>query len=184
MAPQRFDQLIALARDGNEDAWSEIWAELSPPVLGYLRGSRAPDPEDALAETFLQVARDVARFEGDWDRFRSWVFTIAHHRLIDARRRDQRRPVELVAEPPEPTGPPASDAAQEALERIGNEETQRLLAALSPDQRAVVLLRIIGDLSLQQVAEALGKRVGAVKQLQRRGLATIKRELAQRQVTR
>ena len=71
---------------GDEAAWSEIWAELAPAVLGYLRGSNAPDPEDVLGETFLQVARDVNRFEGDWVAFRSWVFTVAHHRLIDARR--------------------------------------------------------------------------------------------------
>lgn len=190
MAPDRFDHLISRAREGDEAAWAEIWGELSPAVLGFLRGSRAPDPEDVLGETFLHVARDVGGFEGGWDRFRGWVFTIAHHRLIDARRRSARRPVELVAETPEPPGPPAEDAAQEALARIGDERVERLLEHLSPDQRTVVLLRIVADLSLEQVAEAMGKRVGAVKQLQRRGLAAIKRELAEteadteKQVTR
>lgn len=180
MAPDRFDALIESARAGDEAAWGEIWAELAPAVLGYLRASRVPDPEDVLGETFLGVARDVAGFEGDWDRFRGWVFTIAHHRLIDARRRSARRPVQLVAEPPEPQGQAGDDAAEQALSRIGAEELQRVLETLTPDQRAVVLLRVIGDLSLEQVAEALGKRVGAVKQLQRRGLAAVKREMTER----
>ena len=53
----------------------------------------------------------------------------------------------------------------------------RVLAALSPEQRSVLLLRVIGDMSIEDVAKAVGKRTGAVKALQRRGLAAIKREL-------
>ena len=183
MAPDRFDALLECARAGDQAAWAEVWAELSPAVLGYLRGSRAPDPEDVLSEAFLQVARDVQSFEGDWGRFRAWVFTIAHHRLIDARRHTARRPVDLVAEPPEPPGASVDDAAQQALDRIGDQRIQEILEAISPDQRAVLLLRIVADLSLEQVAQALDKRTGAIKQLQRRGLAAVKRELAKRQVT-
>ena len=54
---------------------------------------------------------------------------------------------------------------------------------LSADQRAVLLLRVIGDLSLEQVAEALGKRTGAVKQLQRRGLIAVRKTFTQKGVT-
>lgn len=183
MAPERFDGLLAAAREGDEGAWSEIWGELSPAVLGYLRGSNVPDPEDTLSEAFLQAARDLHKFDGDWQGFRGWVFTIAHHRLIDARRHSARRPVDLVAEPPEPQRAPVSDAADEAMERIGAEQVHRVLETLSPDQRAVLLLRIVGDLSLEQAAEALGKRTGAVKQLQRRGLQAVKRLLEREGVT-
>ena len=183
MSPDRFSGLIAAAREGDEAAWTEIWGELSPAVLGYLRGSNAPDPEDVLGETFLQVARDIAEFEGSWDSFRSWAFTVAHHRLIDARRRSARRPMDLVAEAPEPSGPPSDDAADEAMAEIGREQVLELLGALSADQRDVLLLRILGDLSLEQVAEALGKRTGAVKQLQRRGLIAVRKALTQKGVT-
>ena len=183
MAPDRFSALLGAAREGDEAAWAEIYGELAPAVLGYLRGNGAPDPEDVLAESFLQVARDLDRFEGEWSRFRGWVFTIAHHRLIDARRHSARRPVELMAEPPEPELPADEGAADAALARIGAGEVRRVLATLSEDQRAVLLLRIIGDLSLAEVAEALGKRTGAIKQLQRRGLAAVRRELAKKGVT-
>lgn len=183
MAPDRFTVLLDAAQAGDEGAWSEIYADLAPAVLGYLRGSNAPDPEDTLGEAFLQVSRDVGRFEGDYGRFRAWVFTIAHHRLIDARRRSARRPVELMAEPPEPATAPLDEAAEQALARISAERVREVLAKLSEDQRAVVLLRIIGDLSLEQVAEALGKRTGAIKQLQRRGLLAVRRELERQGVT-
>jgi RNA polymerase sigma-70 factor (ECF subfamily) len=184
MAPEQFRGLVDAAKKGDEGAWSEIYAELAPAVLGYLRGSRAGEPEDVCGETFLQVARDLERFDGDWAAFRGWVFTVAHHRMLDASRHSSRRPADPVAEPPEPRGAPAADAADEALARIGNERVREVLGALSTDQRAVLLLRIVGDLTLEQTAKAVGKRTGAVKQLQRRGLAAVKRELERQGVTR
>jgi RNA polymerase sigma factor (sigma-70 family) len=182
MTPERFTPLLEAAREGNEAAWQEIYDDLAPMVLGYLRANGAPDPENVLGEVFLQVARDIPRFEGEEPGFRSWVFTIAHHRLIDARRHAARRPVELSPEPPEPPGR-ADDAADEALAKIGTQEVQRVLGLLSDDQRAVLLLRVIGDLSIDDVAKALGKRPGAVKALQRRGLAAVKRELTRKGVS-
>jgi RNA polymerase sigma-70 factor, ECF subfamily len=151
-------------------------------VLGYLRSNGAPDADDTLGEVFLQVARDVRRFEGDERRFRAWVFTIAHHRLIDSRRYSARRPVDLVAEPPEPARG-AADAAEEALARIGVDEVRRILGGLTEEQRAVLMLRVIGDLTVEEVAKAIGKRPGAVKALQRRGLASVRRELTRKGVT-
>jgi RNA polymerase sigma factor (sigma-70 family) len=182
MPPERFTSLLEAAREGSEAAWQDLYSGLAPVVLGYLRANSAPDPEDVLSEVFLQVARDISKFEGEERGFRSWVFTIAHHRLIDARRHTARRPVDFSAEPPEPGGR-ADDAAEEALARIGVEEVHRVLSALSDDQRAVLLLRVIGDLSIEDVAKAVGKHPGAVKALQRRGLAAVKRELTRKGVT-
>jgi RNA polymerase sigma-70 factor (ECF subfamily) len=183
VSEERFTNLLTAARAGDEPAWKEIFGGLAPLVLGYLRANGAPDPEDTLGETFLQVARDISRFDGDESGFRAWVFTIAHHRLIDARRYSARRPVELSAEPPEPRKR-ADDAAEEALERIGLGRVREILAAISDDQRAVLLLRFVGDMSIDDVAKALDKRPGAVKALQRRGLAAAKRQLARKGVSR
>jgi RNA polymerase sigma-70 factor, ECF subfamily len=183
MPAERFSALLEAARTGSEEAWTSLYRSLAPAVLGYVRANHGPDPEDTMSEVFLQVARDLPGFEGDEPKFRAWVFTIAHHRLIDARRHSARRPVEPVAELPEPDYTVVSDAAEQALERIGAEEVQRVLEALSPDQRAVLLLRIVGDLTIADVADVLGKRQGAIKQLQRRGLAAVKRELTKKGVT-
>ena len=182
MSAERFTSLLESAREGSEAAWQELYQGLAPVVFGYLRANGAPDPEDVLSEVFLQVARDIATFDGEERGFRSWVFTIAHHRLIDARRHSLRRPVELAAEPPEPVDR-ADDAAEEALARIGIEEVHRVLEAISEEQRAVLLLRVVGDLSIEDVAKVVGKRPGAVKALQRRGLAAVKRELTRQGVT-
>ena len=183
MVEPPFEKTIGQCRAGDEDAWSRIFAGLAPLLLGYLRANGAGEPEDVLSETFLQVARDLGRFEGDERGFRAWVFSIAHHRLIDAQRSAARRPVDPVAEPPEPHGAEvAGDAATEAMATIGAEEIREVLAVLSADQRAVLTLRILGDLTVAQVADAIGKRPGAVKALQRRGLAAVQRELERRGV--
>jgi RNA polymerase sigma factor (sigma-70 family) len=182
MSAERFTTLLDAARQGSEAAWQELYGGLAPVVLGYLRANNAPDAEDVLSEVFLQVARDITTFDGEERGFRSWVFTIAHHRLIDARRHSARRPLDLAAEPPEPSER-ADDAAEEALARIGIEEVHRVLAAISDEQRTVLLLRVLADMSIDDVARTIDKRPGAVKALQRRGLAAVKRELARKGVT-
>jgi RNA polymerase sigma-70 factor (ECF subfamily) len=68
---------------------------------------------------------------------------------------------------------------EEAIVHISTSDIEALFAKLTEDQRDVLALRIIGDLTVEQTAAALGKGVGAVKALQRRALASIKRAMAQ-----
>ena len=152
------------------DSAAEAYRSLAPAVLGYLRAQRAPEPEDILGEVFLQVARDLHRFRGDDDALRRWVFSIAHNRLLDARRRDGRRP-QLVdrAVPAVPT-PPLPDPLDPDLVAA--------LAQLTADQREVVVLRFVADLPLADVAKITSRRVGAVKAMQRRALEALERALA------
>ncbi|HUS61021.1 MAG TPA: sigma-70 family RNA polymerase sigma factor [Acidimicrobiales bacterium] len=141
---------------------TEVYRSLAPAVLGYLRAERAPEPEDLLGEVFLQVSRDLGRFDGDASALRSWVFKIAHHRLIDARRRAARRPVVASSEMPDRAGTAVADPVDPALVAA--------LARLTDEQREVVALRFVADLSLEAVAELTGRSVGAVKAMQRRAL--------------
>lgn len=175
---QRFTQTLAAARQGDEAAWGRVYHELAPSVLGYLRFRGVPEFEDVAGEVFLQVVRDLDRFEGDHRQFRSWVLSIARHRLLDEHRRRGRRPVEPVTEETLVAAGPTGDVEAEALDRLGSAEVLRLIGALSPDQQDVLVLRLVGDLTVEEVAAAIGKRPGAVKALQRRGLQAIGRTLA------
>ncbi|MDP9006578.1 MAG: sigma-70 family RNA polymerase sigma factor [Actinomycetota bacterium] len=144
-------------------------------MAGYLRGQGADDPEGLANDVFLRVFTNLRSFTGDEERFRSWVFAVAHNLLVDERRRQSRRPV-LAGEPLMEAESPSSTES-DALARLGAERVKSLLVELSPDQRDVLLLRIVADLTVEQVAEALGKAPGAVKQLQRRGLAALRRRV-------
>ncbi len=173
-------EVIAGARRGEDWALERIYIQLAPSVLGYLRGQGVRDPEDAASEVFVGLVRGLGRFDGDEDDLRTWVFSIAHRRAVDDRRRRARRPEEAT----EPAGleerlvsVSAGDVEAEAMERLGTGWAVRALSALAPDQRAVILLRVLADLSVDQVAAVLGKSRGAVKSLQRRGLAAIARAL-------
>ena len=170
-----FPQVLAAAQVDSPWAYQRLFEWLGPPVAGYLRGQGADDPEGLANDVFLRVFTNVASFTGDEERFRSWVFAVAHNLLVDERRRQSRRPV--VAREPLMEAEAPSSTETDALARLGAERVKSLLVELSPDQRDVLLLRIVADLTVEQVAEALGKAPGAVKQLQRRGLAALRRRL-------
>lgn len=172
-----FPEVLAAARADAPWAYQRLFEAFGGAVAAYLRGQGAEDPDSLANDVFLRAFTNLSSFEGDEPRFRSWVFTIAHHRLIDDRRRRSRRPVSADRAAVEDHGGTVAAAEVEALARLGGERVASLLGRLSPDQRDVLVLRIVGDLTVEQVAEAVGKRPGAVKALQRRGLATLRRLL-------
>jgi RNA polymerase sigma factor (sigma-70 family) len=169
-----FDATLRGARRGRQRAWDALYRDLAPPLLGYLRAQRAPDPEDLVAEVFLEVVRSLPRFEGDEAGFRSWVFTIAHRRLIDARRAARRRPTDTAPnEDLEPALPPVEGDAP-LLAQASTEEVVALLGRLGEDQREVLVLRLVAGLSTREVAEVTGRSPEAVKGLAKRGLARLR----------
>lgn len=165
MADSSFQTTLAAARGGDERAWTAIYRSLAPGLLGYLRGQGAVEPDDLLGEVMLQLVRDLPGFEGNERQFRAFAFTVAHHRLVDDRRRRGRRPVEPAPDELLARIGAVGDAEREALERLGAERLRTLIGRLSPSQRSVLLLRIFGGLTVEEVARAIGKRPGAVKAL-------------------
>lgn len=180
---KKFAAVLRAARTGEEWAWSALYAEFAPALLGYLRARRAEHPEDVLGEVMLQIVRDLPSFDGGRSEFRAWAFTIAHHRLLDERRRSARRPAEPMSAAELERLGPLGDTEEDALRALSAERVGRLLARLSPDQQNVILLRVLGELTTEQVAEVIGKTPGAVKALQHRGLQAIRDEMENERVT-
>ena len=143
---------------------ARVYEALAPSVLGYFRAQRMRDPEGLTGDVFVAVTEGLGRFRGDDAALRRWVFTIAHHRRVDEIRRANRRPEVLDGAL---TGPPVLDEPPTDPDLIA------ALQALTTDQREVVVLRFVADLSTSEVARIVGKRVGAVKMLQSRGLAAL-----------
>ena len=165
---------IQAARGQDGRALRRIFDVLAPAVLGYARGQGVEDPDALANETLYRALRDIGSFEGEPTQFRSWVFTIAHNLIIDDRRRRGRRPdtIELDRARSRPDG---TFVAEAALDRIEAAETIRWIADLPVGQRSVLLLRLVSDLPIAEVALILGKSQGAVKALHRRGLAALRR---------
>lgn len=164
---------IAAARRGEAWALRDIWEAFGPKVNGYLAGRGVSDAEDLTSEVFIQVFERLPRFRGDESALRTFVFSVAHARYVDHVRKAARRgvPVEFDATQHDSIVP---SAETEAMNAISDQRLRAALGSLSPDQRNVVLLRVVADLDLAQTAEVLGKSVGAVKSLQHRALESLR----------
>jgi RNA polymerase sigma factor (sigma-70 family) len=168
-----FDDVLAAAQAGAAWAFEVLYRDLAPSVTGYLRLHGAAEADDLASETFIGVFTGLAKFSGDEDGLRAWVFTIAHRRLLDDWRRRSRRP-QLADDPGDLTGYLGGNVEDDVLERVGAETVQQLCGTLPEDQRSVLLLRILADLTIEQVAEVMGRTVPSVKALQRRGLRALR----------
>jgi RNA polymerase sigma-70 factor, ECF subfamily len=171
-----FPGVVLAAKDGDPDAVALLWREYNYRVVRYLQTQSRDAAEDIASETWLTVAEKLRQFDGSESEFRAWLFTVARSRLVDWQRRAQRRPQVTVDPDMLHDRPHASfDSADAAIEVLGTEEAVALIGRLSRDQAAVIMLRVLGDLDVEQVAQIVGKRPGTVRMLQLRGL----RRLAQ-----
>jgi RNA polymerase sigma-70 factor (ECF subfamily) len=172
------DQLevaILRAQAADERGFETLFRTLGASVAGYLRARNVSDADGIANEVFVRAFRSIHTFRGDADRFRSWIFTIAHHAAVDDARRRRRR----VAEAPLDRAPEIAGGEVEAevLAHLAHDRIQGLLRGLSTDQRDVLMLRVVADRSVSETAAILGKSHEAVKALQHRGLAALRRAL-------
>jgi RNA polymerase sigma factor (sigma-70 family) len=156
--------------------FSVVYRTYASQVLGYLAARGVEDPEAAMQEVFLSVLPRLGTIRGGSAGLRTFIFSVAHARMVDDHRRQSRTPAKLPFEPGLDQREESS-AEAEALERVSPREVLDLLDGLPRDQREVLALRLVAGLTVEQSAEAMGKSPGAVKQLQRRALAKL-RELS------
>lgn len=176
------DEVVAAAQLGDSHAFRVIYDNLAGPVCGYLRAKGVADPEGVTSDVFLGVLPRLAKVTGGAAGLRKLVFAIAHARMVDDHRERARRPVtrEYEAETDTRTVDSAEDEAHVSL---GTSRVLEVLDLLPADQREVLSMRVVADLSVDQVAEIMGRSSGAIKQLQRRGLLAIRQALDERRVT-
>lgn len=165
------EELVAAARRGDQHALAELYERCYPSVyrFAYFHTRTVADAEDAAAETFVSAIEHVQQFRGNAAQFTGWLIRITRNAIIDRSRR--ARPQQPLEDATDLVSP---DRAHEVVERIS---LQLALAKLSEEQRSTVVMRFVLGLSTRETAQVLGKSDGAVEQLQRRGLATLAREL-------
>lgn len=143
-------------------------------VSSYVQLRGSVEPDEITNDVFLGAFSRLESFAGDESALKSWLLTIAHRRLVDERRRrartDMIAPTADISEFDRVGG----DSEQEAMEVAGASWVRWICADLPSDQRDVVFLRAIFGLSLPQTAEIMGRSVGAIKQLQHRGLRALR----------
>jgi RNA polymerase sigma-70 factor (ECF subfamily) len=174
----RFAEVLEAARAGDDASFAALWRDLNPALVRYLRVIAPHDADDLASETWATVTAALDRFTGDETAFRGWVFVTARRRAVDHFRRERRRPAmpvdpEQLREALVAVRTPSDDV----LDALGTEEALAIVATLPPDQAEVVALRTIAGLDVDQVAEVIGKRPGAVRVLAHRGLKNLAKKL-------
>jgi RNA polymerase sigma-70 factor (ECF subfamily) len=174
---------VRTAQRGGEEGFGLLYRAVQPGLLRYLRVLVGAEAEDVAADAWLQIARDLASFDGDADGFRGWATTIARNRAMDHLRRQRRRPVvdlpvEQLAELPG-----LADTAGAAVDAMATNAALALIARLPRNQAEAVLLRVVVGLDTAAAAQVLGRRAGAVRTAAYRGLNKLATYLEQAGVT-
>lgn len=145
----------------------------------YLQVGDVHRTEDLVQETYLLAWRSIHQVS-DPAGFRSWLLTLAHSALVDARRRESRKKrwgprgdAEALIRLPA-GGPQPEEAAQQNEER---ERVLELLRGLPEDYRQVLMLRYIGGADYQTIGRQLGLSNGSLRGLLSRGLALLRSQL-------
>ncbi|MCC3296122.1 sigma-70 family RNA polymerase sigma factor [Arthrobacter sp. zg-Y411] len=178
MAAPITEQTLRDARARKPVALREIYDDFAPGILGYLRSKGCEDPEALTQEVFLTLFSKLDTLDGGLRGARTFAFSVAHARMVDDTRRREREPGMAAFDPGEDTR--ASESAEDSV-LGGAAGVAYLLEGLPPQQKEVLLLRVVADLSIDESAKIMGRTPGAVKQLQRRALGTLKEQLERKE---
>lgn len=172
------DVYLDAARRGDQRGFTGLYRVLVGRVGGYVRVRGVLEVDDVVNEVFLGAFQNLDTFTGHAPQFRARLFAIAWNKVADWHRSTSRRPTPVDART-EPAWSNSTDLhTDDQLDGgLASQSVGALLATLTRDQRDVLMMRIVADLSLEETAEALGKPTGAVKSLQHRALEALRRNI-------
>jgi RNA polymerase sigma-70 factor (ECF subfamily) len=171
-------ELVVMAQQGDQTAFGSLYEQYAPLVYRFLRRRLDGDDEivqDLTEDVFVKVYEKLDRYVERGLPFTAWLYRIAHNHLVDYLRtlpRMSATTLDAVAEVPE-------RAASAAFSRVLDQQSlEPALARLTPEQRQAVELRFIEGMSVAETGDAMGRSDEAVKKLQARALANLRRYLA------
>ncbi|HEX9105163.1 MAG TPA: sigma-70 family RNA polymerase sigma factor [Polyangia bacterium] len=163
-------ETLARAQMGDRDAFRALYERYADVVYAFVRRMLGDDAaaEDALQDTFLRVARSLPSFNsGGPAALSTWILTIARRAALTPRRPPPMAPAR------EPEVAPVPVELATTRRRL-----EDALGALSPEQRAVFVLRELSQLSYDEIAVAVGVDVGTVRSRLHRARAALQASLA------
>jgi RNA polymerase sigma-70 factor, ECF subfamily len=171
-------ELVALAQQGDQMAFASLYEQYSPLVFRFLRrrldGSEQI-VEDLTEDVFVKVYEKLDRYVERGLPFTAWLYRIAHNHLVDYLRslpRLSTHSLDEVAEMPEP------ETTSDYTRVLDRQSLEPALARLTPEQRQAVELRFLQGMSVAETAATMGRSDEAVKKLQARALANLRRHLS------
>ncbi len=168
-------ELVARAARGDVDAFSKLYEQNFDRVYRYLyvRLGNEAESEDITQEVFAKVLEVISSFQWRDVPFASWLFRIAHNKMIDHIRKEKK--IERVDSEETVLSLDDPDPADMAEQNLQLEKVRHNIGRLSPAQREVIWLRFGAGLTTTEVASALGKSTGTVKALQYNGIVALRK---------
>jgi RNA polymerase sigma-70 factor (ECF subfamily) len=170
---QAESNLVQQAVSGDPEAFATLYDAYLEPIYRFIffRVGDEQTAEDLTSQVFLKAWDNLSGYQMRGLPFNAWLFRIARNHVIDYYRTyKETAPLEpnAVARPD-----PAADVDARVERRLQAEEVRLALQHLTPDQQQVLTLRFIEGLTTEEVAQVLGKRPGAIRALQMRGLQAL-----------
>ena len=167
--------LIARAAEGDREAFGVLYEQNSLRVFrhAYFLTGNSTLAEDITAQTFLKALEAIHRYEQRGVAFKSWLLRIACNLVINNAKSSKNNGHSTL---PDTLEAPTAFYSPEAYAqtRADGELVWGQVRNLSEDQREVVVMRFLDDLSYTEIAELMGKSVGAVRVLQFRALQNLR----------
>ncbi len=180
-------ELIKRAAKGDANAFESLMVQYEPPVykLCYRMMGNPEDAQDMCQETFLKAWKHLEGFHMD-SAFSTWLYRLASNCCLDLLRSKKRKPtISLVQEDEdgeELTYEPADPSPQPDEVLIKKEEQQLLqqaLLSLDEQQRAILTLRVVNDLSYEDISHILQIKEGTVKSRLARARENLRKKVLQ-----
>jgi RNA polymerase sigma-70 factor (ECF subfamily) len=172
------DHLLALARDGDQNAIMEIYERYFTPIYQFIR-LRTDDgalAEDIASDVFVKLVSALRGRNAPRHSLRGWLFQVARNELYHQYGKQKRYPTVTLDE----WIPASSENQPEAqfIRSLRVESAWAALRTLTADQQEVLILRFGQALSLEETSDVMGKSVSAIKSLQLRAVNALRQVLS------
>lgn len=163
-------RLLQRVRQGDAEAFDSLYRANVQAVFRYIafRVNDVQLAEDLTGDVFIRALKSMAEYQDQGKPFAAWLYRIAHARVVDYYRQQNRRPASVPIDD-EPI-PAAQDMDATLLRRQAAKILREAIADLTADQQQVIILRFIEGQRIEMVAEQMGKNANAIKALQHRAL--------------
>jgi RNA polymerase sigma-70 factor (ECF subfamily) len=171
------ERRLVEAAQGDRARFSELYEEYFELVYAYVarRTRNREEAEDLTADVFRKAFEHLPRFKWSGAPFAAWLFRIASNLIADRAKRKVQE--EFHDNTPSPSRPAQAQQTEvESAERFAR--IFRMVSELAEDQQSVIVMRFADEKSIREIAAALGRSEGAVKQLQFRALENLRAKLA------
>ncbi|MCA0454422.1 MAG: sigma-70 family RNA polymerase sigma factor [Chloroflexi bacterium] len=163
-------RLLQRLRLGDTEAFAGLYRANAQAVYRYIafRVNDARLAEDLTGDVFIRAFKSIGSYQDQGKPFIAWLYRIAHARVVDHYRQQDRRPAStpLDDEPLEASG----DMDANLLQRQASNVLREAISDLTDEQQQVIILRFIEGQRIEMVAQQMGKNANAIKALQHRAL--------------